>query len=53
MVVYSWFGELLVYVLLVVVRKLLRGFGLEVFLVGADVPICARLKVAHQPEALC
>ena len=40
------------YVLLVVVRELLRGFRLEVLLVGTDVPVRARLEVAHEPESL-
>ena len=52
-VVNSWFGEFSVYILLVVVCKLLRGFGLEVFLVGADVPVRTWLEVAHKSKALC
>ena len=41
------------YVLLVVFRKLLCGLGLEILLVGADVPVRARLEVAHEPKSLC
>ena len=50
-VVYSRFGELSVYVLLVVLRKLLCRLGLEVLLVGADVPVRARLDIAPEPKS--